>query len=1039
MNAHFKHSAIPASGYIYQTLADLNLLCDWLDDPTLYQWVKFEADDEEGAKGLDDIVAMGRNDLLHLRQVKFTVNAYDDDNALSLTWLLQHKPKARSLLQKWFSAYTKLGTDHIASAALITNRRPDAEFDRCLEPGSGLIQQDLLSELTRNQIAEQIGTSEAVTKFFQTFQFQHSYKGFEALERNIVNRLIPRHTTRFGWLSLYRDSFDWAVRKNFPAPKGVISLEILRGVIAKERPAPIDQSFRVPDGYRPPNTDFAETFLASLADSPRDIRILWGSPGQGKSTFLSYLCRELQNKQNPVIRHHYFLSLGDSSDRFTLDSVANSLMHQIELHHSDAVKGLSPRPENLREWIAACGNYYKVSGIRFVVVVDGLDHVWREQDKDRGVLNSLFGSLLPVPENVSLILGTQKVDSEQLPAQFACFVAEEDWIELPRMTVRVIRQWLQVQLDAGRFELKARANDQVDLLADVAVAFEKIGQGHPLVLTYSFEALAREHRVLSASLIVESVSEPPQSVIGYYLALWQRLSFKAKDGLHLMADADFIWPQQGLESCLKFSGVDLRKEIGHLYTEVDAGHQAFHGSLYVFVKSIAEHDQRVAVLLPMVISWLEATAPPFLRWGWLWLYQHRVGNSQNLLTKTDRRWLLDSVSRSYPVEQMVKILGAAEREAFTRGQFGLAVRRRWIKTRLLNGPDFQIEDYDRLLRCAMLTTDDSYPVLLLASKVYAASINDLHHLAVQYLAADRLADAVDCQERMRTQINDRLAAGALDHKGLERASIKYLEIVAATGEFTPIKLIQSLRGIMQGGKEDLFGFFLAEESRHLDIARLMRYATLPLSLQMRQQLELAVIRLAGWCDVKVHEWPAFSRFRKSTISACWTLLHDRKRYRPIAFKRYDPAIDVKGATGSGEDVERYLHNFFFGSLMFTLELRGAVDPAQAPNYADRPWLSKAIVSLDGLAIAVGKILARGDVPAFALPYRLLDSVGRPSPNDVYTEYRPFKAAVNRIAADLFLLCKPRSKLETIPRAEWKDAQRSQHFDIECWRSGVAPI
>jgi len=28
----------------------------------------------------------------------------------------------------------------------------------------------------------------------------HGYQGYEALERLIVNRLLPRHTTGFGWL-----------------------------------------------------------------------------------------------------------------------------------------------------------------------------------------------------------------------------------------------------------------------------------------------------------------------------------------------------------------------------------------------------------------------------------------------------------------------------------------------------------------------------------------------------------------------------------------------------------------------------------------------------------------------------------------------------------------------------------------------------------------------------------------------------------------------------------------------------------------------
>jgi hypothetical protein len=37
----------------------VNVLCDWLDDPTLYEWVKFEADEdaEVTPPALDDVVA----------------------------------------------------------------------------------------------------------------------------------------------------------------------------------------------------------------------------------------------------------------------------------------------------------------------------------------------------------------------------------------------------------------------------------------------------------------------------------------------------------------------------------------------------------------------------------------------------------------------------------------------------------------------------------------------------------------------------------------------------------------------------------------------------------------------------------------------------------------------------------------------------------------------------------------------------------------------------------------------------------------------
>ena len=101
MPHNIKRTAIPASGYLYQTLVGIRLLCDWLSNPALYDWVQFEADELEDARGLDDIVAQRPDGLLELVQVKFTVDPFDPANALSWSWLLKRKgARGKSLLEK---------------------------------------------------------------------------------------------------------------------------------------------------------------------------------------------------------------------------------------------------------------------------------------------------------------------------------------------------------------------------------------------------------------------------------------------------------------------------------------------------------------------------------------------------------------------------------------------------------------------------------------------------------------------------------------------------------------------------------------------------------------------------------------------------------------------------------------------------------------------------------------------------------------------------------------------------------------------------
>lgn len=1027
-----KRSTIPFSGYVYQNLVGLALLCDWLDDPGLYDWVQFEADHDEVPQGLDDIVAQRRDGTLILLQVKFTVNAQDSKNALTWEWLLARRPRGRSLLQKWCDGLFEIAPERVHTTALVTNRIPSREFEAMIDASSLKVELDSVDSAVRSEILDQLGGEERASVFFDRFEFRHSYQGAEALERTVVDRFIPRHGDRTGWLALFREAIDWAVRANCPPPQGRVTLDFLRGTIDVRRPRPLEQAFRVPDGYQPPDAEFAARFLRDLE---RDTAmVLWGAPGQGKSTFLSYVCKELDQRDLPHIRHHYFLDLGDRSDRFTLGSVANSIISQMEVRHFAHVKGLQPGAEHLRGWIEACANGYATEGKRFIVVIDGLDHVWRENDRDRQPLNSLFRELLPVPANVTLVIGTQKVSDEQLPSQFGRFVEAEAWRELPRMSLVSIESWLRAQLDAGRFELDSARHPSAGDLVELASAFQAVTGSHPLVLTYAFEALVRRHRVLEPSTVRSNALAPDGDIRKYYDMLWHQLPNHAKDALHLLADTGFIWPPLGLETCLGTEAGELSPAIGHLLHNSEAGQVAFHGSLYAFVREIREHAERVEELLPRVVAWLQNEAPSFHRWGWQWLYEARAGDPRNLLARPDRSWVIESLAKAYPRDQIEAILGRSEEIAFSNGDFANAIRIRWLKTRVYNGPQFQVDDYALLHACALQLTDDEYPLKTLASGLQTASVDRLHLLGNQYLAAGRGAEATDCLEQMRRRINDRLSVGAYTRDEYKVAVEGWLQLAAGTGRFEPERILAITGGA--GTKDDaahLLDLFLRDITKKAELAPLMAFVGLPMALGQRVQLELACLRLAGALRAKVHEWPAFARFSKHPLSSCWRLLYQKDTYRHRHFNEYERMLDVaQHSAPSSEVTKRYLHRFFFARVARCLSQRGAAVVEPAPVYGKRAWLTEASKHMAMLADTVGALLARGEDPAFALPFRLLDAVKQPEGYEALSDHISFREALTEASGDLFLLTALRSGGVKVRSTEWAHARNSPHFASSSW-------
>ncbi|UVM05093.1 hypothetical protein [Pseudomonas laurylsulfatiphila] len=168
MNRTVKRSVIPASDYVYQTLVGIKTLCGWLDNPSLHEWIEFEADDEPDASGLDDIVMQRMDGQMELIQVKFTVSEFETDYALSWEWLTARKGKrGTSLLEKWTRAFFRVGPGRLARAQLITDRRPDAEFAAQLSAGK--VRWDQIDDSLRQELVLHAGGATKAEEFFERF------------------------------------------------------------------------------------------------------------------------------------------------------------------------------------------------------------------------------------------------------------------------------------------------------------------------------------------------------------------------------------------------------------------------------------------------------------------------------------------------------------------------------------------------------------------------------------------------------------------------------------------------------------------------------------------------------------------------------------------------------------------------------------------------------------------------------------------------------------------------------------------------------
>ncbi|WP_241002268.1 hypothetical protein, partial [Pseudomonas viridiflava] len=76
--------------------------------------------------------------------------------------------------------------------------------------------------------------------------------------------------------------------------------------------------------------------------------------------------------------------------------VEQSIQAQVERFHPD----VQAPTGDLRSLLKACASHYKKLAKPFVLVLDGLDHVWRINAEDKRPLDDVFSQVIPCPDNM---------------------------------------------------------------------------------------------------------------------------------------------------------------------------------------------------------------------------------------------------------------------------------------------------------------------------------------------------------------------------------------------------------------------------------------------------------------------------------------------------------------------------------------------------------------------------------------------------------------------------------------------------------------
>ncbi len=830
-------------GLDFQDLWGAFLCVEWLKDPDKYKWIRFETlPDELNDRNffLDDIILCTQDDTYHVYQLKHKQNPEKDkwnwDSLLKQESNSKGKPKD-SLIQKWFKSMFKPQLDgKISFAALVSNGIADEDIQRSLNGYKidiSLVRSNFPEVYAK--IKEQLVDETKIEIFFNKFRFYFGQKNVDELEQEIRNVLYEDlRVTENGATNLFFQVHK-ECRKSYTKK---ILIEQIRNWCEWDNPRPLNENFQVPEDFVFFNREMHEKIISDLMNPEGGIKVFYGKPGSGKSTYLSKLHELLTEQKVISVRHHYHIAPNDPNpiDRLESQRVIESIKYQFK-QHSQYLGDLAHKNSQniaLREYLAQlAGELYK-EGKAFVLIIDGLDHVLRHGD-ERELSEFLKQVCYPQP-GLWLLIGMQMIAKQYLPQIIFEKCPEEQWIEIKGISKDAVEEILNANL----LELNL-PKDSSQKNALVEKLFE-LTEGNPLHLRYTLRELKNKlGKTLLTVFDCEDLLPYGGEISLYYDSLWRKIPETSKTFVFLVAIADFSFEKSQLFEILpKFEDNPIKvqegfKAISHLLDEKSQGISIYHNSFESFILDRPELRLQEKLIKQKLKEWLEESPYEELKWAELKKLYYDLGNAEPILG-LNRDWLLDAICFPRDPQKIVAQLRLGTKAALEQGLFGKAYELYQLKTYYENSLEYIDESAELIWETAFLRNERKKEIYKMdLNRVSSRNIPIIVEAAVKDGRTEIINDAIEV-------LNSRHENQTIRTKGdigaeIPQISRCLLEVVSWDKNISSKKVYHYIKQYRNTGwSSDLFGIYSTALLKSKQLTKVLELLGMELTKEERNTI-----------------------------------------------------------------------------------------------------------------------------------------------------------------------------------------------------------